>query len=520
MRRKAVILEGLRDVDSWELAGFPGRVTVASYLTADQHAAQYRLIVDALLDAQEQSLTGVSRDELLAKIRDRIAATTDPAAAERLTHQDSFDLDARMRALHGWGVVARWQDKAKSEADFVRTRDRYQLTSEAADLHRWLRHQIDDDAIATSAAAFAPAVIADRLDETLLALGDADHHRAAQEWAQVRTTLSDMAEAAAIWQSRMAAALAGAPDEDKMRRLRETLLAYVNVWGSGIDTYSPRVREAVQRLQQIPAPAWRAIALAGLDADVADDTIDAVVRVHLGTVQTLAVWFSGPDGQAQRLRRRVRDVVPPLLRGSRALLATGGRVSRRAELLRVAAAVEAAPSDEEAWRTWCAATGLWGARHLPGRPLEPSGSPARTSFWEAPEVLVDVRLRERGARSTVGRPAQVPDRRRARSEAHRLAQAERAQAEAAERRLLARSGLHLADWTPIGHRAEAALAWDLLTAVMRRQPDEGAVRTAYSRDGRFKVVAHAAPVDVPSAVVAMPDGQLACANWRLEMTRT
>ena len=30
------------DVDAWELAGFPGRLDVAAYLTADQHAAQYR----------------------------------------------------------------------------------------------------------------------------------------------------------------------------------------------------------------------------------------------------------------------------------------------------------------------------------------------------------------------------------------------------------------------------------------------------------------------------------------------
>lgn len=48
---------------------------------------------------------------------------------------------------------------------------------------------------------------------------------AAQSWAQVRTTLADMAEAAAVWQSRMASALAGAPDGEKMRRLRETIMA-------------------------------------------------------------------------------------------------------------------------------------------------------------------------------------------------------------------------------------------------------------------------------------------------------
>ena len=68
-------------------------------------------------------------------------------------------------------MVIRWQDKAKTEADFIRTRDRFQLTSEAADLHRWLRRKIDEDAVATSAAAYAPAIIAERLDETVDAIG-------------------------------------------------------------------------------------------------------------------------------------------------------------------------------------------------------------------------------------------------------------------------------------------------------------------------------------------------------------
>jgi len=44
-------------------------------------------------------------------------------------------------------------------------------------------------------------VIADRLDDTLVALAERDHVGAARAWAQVRTTLKDMAEAASIWQS-------------------------------------------------------------------------------------------------------------------------------------------------------------------------------------------------------------------------------------------------------------------------------------------------------------------------------
>jgi hypothetical protein len=253
---------GLPGADAWELAGFPGRLKVAAYLTADQVAAQYRVLVDVLLDAQEHSLTGVGRDELLVAVRERIAAATDAQTAERLTSPEVFDFDARMKALQDWGAVIRWQDKAKTEADFIRTRDRFQLTSEAADLHRWLRRRIDEDAVATSAAAFAPAIIADRLDGTIGALGDRDHAGAAQAWAQVRTTLKDMAEAASIWQSRMASALAGSPDEEKLRRLRETLLAYVTVWGAGVDSYSPRIRASIGQLSEcVTDDDWRAMAL-------------------------------------------------------------------------------------------------------------------------------------------------------------------------------------------------------------------------------------------------------------------
>jgi hypothetical protein len=177
------------NADAWELAGFPGRLDVAAYLTADQLAAQYRVLVDVLLDAQEHSLTGVGRDELLAAVHYRIANATDEVTAERLILPEVFDLDARMRALQDWKVVIRWQDKAKTEADFIRTLDRYQLTIEAADLHRWLRRKIDEDAVSTSAAAFAPAIIAERLDDTIDAIVQRDLGQTAQAWAQVRTTL-------------------------------------------------------------------------------------------------------------------------------------------------------------------------------------------------------------------------------------------------------------------------------------------------------------------------------------------
>jgi uncharacterized protein (TIGR02677 family) len=328
-----------------------------------------------------------------------------------------------------------------------------------------------------------------------------------------------MAEAASIWQSRMASALAGSPDEEKMRRLRETLLAYVTVWGAGVDGYSPRIRASIARLRaRVTDADWRAMALTGMDATAAEETVQAVAGGNSDAAQVLAVWFGAQRGQALRLRRQVRDAVTPLLRGSRALLATGGRVTRRAELLRLATALESAPTEADAWDVWCAATGLWGARHLSGIPEEPE-APARTSFWTAPAVRVEVTLRKRGAQSVKGRPAQVPNRREARRAAREAARAQREAVEHAEQALAARSGTHLADWSAVASREEAEVVWDLLTSVLRSAPGDDGIRTTLTGDDRWIVLAYPAPPERPSAVLVMPDGRVACENWRIEVTR-
>src|SRR5260370_16039141 len=199
---------------------------------------------------------------------------------------------------------------------------------------------MDGAAVGPGAGPSAPAVIADRLDETVLALAERDHVGAAQAWAQVRTPRKDVAEAASMRQSRMASALAGSPDEEMMRRLRETLMAYVTVWGAGVDSYSPRIRGAIKRLHESTTDeGWRAMALAGVDADAAEEIVRAITQGHKDAARTLDVWFRPGPGQALPLRRQGRDAVTPLPRGSPALLATGGRVTRRAELLRIAAPV-------------------------------------------------------------------------------------------------------------------------------------------------------------------------------------
>jgi hypothetical protein len=53
------------------------------------------------------------------------------------------------------------------------------------------------------------------------------------------------------------------------------LIAYVTVWGAGVDTYSPRIRDALSQLGRIVNDDdWRAMAPSGIDATAASGYTD------------------------------------------------------------------------------------------------------------------------------------------------------------------------------------------------------------------------------------------------------
>ena len=128
-------------------------------------------------------------------------------------------------------------------------------------------------------------------------------------------------------------------------------------------------------------------------------------------------------------------------------------------------------------------------------------------------------LRKRGSQSVKGRPAHVPNHREARRAARHAAAAQRVAAERAEQVIASRSGAYLAEWPEISSEEEAAIVWDLLTAVLRSEPDDNGVRIALSGDDRWIVLAYPAPLARPSALLATPDGRVACENWRIEVSR-
>ncbi|MFI5930708.1 DUF2397 domain-containing protein [Actinoplanes sp. NPDC051494] len=499
------------DEGVWQLAGLPAGLPQAAYL-AGPRAAQYRLIVDVLLAQQEYTLTGVAATDLPDLLRGHLRrAGTDPAILDA----PGFNLDARMRRLRSWKVVDVWQDRARRDEDFLRNLDRYQLTPAAAALHRAVRSMDEDDADA-AVATFAPSVLTAHLTTLRDTLGG-DPAAAAAAWSVIRTTHRAMADAAAAWQARLAGAQAGAPDPDKLVQVQETLRRYVDMWGAGIDTHSDTITGLVRELGTVDAAAWRRVAVRSLGASAGDAAVGELAATFTRTLATLGRWFDGPQCQARRLRRQMRDTISPLVRGQRTLAAVGGHVSRRAELLTLAGRIEATADDRAGWDLWCAATGLFAARHLPGVAPDPAGSPGATSFWDAEPVPVEARLRKQGPKATTGTAARIQDRSEGRRAARSRALETQSAAARTEAAVVARSGQRLSQWHELTN-PELDVLLVMLAVVAGTRDDAAGIRTARTGDDRWVLRAEPAPAGAPAAVVHTPQGRLVHPDIRLHIT--
>ena len=498
-----------QDVDLWQLAGATGGLKLASYLTVGGGtAAQYRLIVDALLDEQQHSLTGVSEAELEILIRDRLSELAGPAATMQLLAD--FSLASRMEQLAKWEVVDRWDDRGTDK--FLNNAYRYQLTAAAAQFHRAVR-RLGEDTATSVAATFAPSVLMGHLTDMCDAL-PGNPAALAEGWSVVRTTLDAMAEAAAGWQATLAGAMAGAADAGKVSALQDTLRRYIDVWGAGVDSHSETITDRATQLLDAGREAWRPAALHSLGAEAAEDRIANLASEYHNTFTRLLSWFGKGDNASRRLRRQMRDVIAPMVRGQRTLAAVGGHVSRRSELLTLAGALERSLTDADAWSLWCAATGLFSASHLAHASPQPASGAGSVSFWDADPVPVEARLRKHGARALTGRPARIPDRSAAKAAARTNAAAEREAAARTRNAIQARSGLRLSGWTGLD-AAQLDMLLSFLAALAGTRPGPDGARIVRTPDGLWHVRADPPPAGEASAVIRTPYGRIVYPDLRL-----
>ncbi|MBV9793756.1 MAG: DUF2397 family protein [Actinobacteria bacterium] len=511
---------------AWPAAGTPGRLAVASYLTAPAGAAaQYRLIVDALLDEQTRSLAGVSRSGLETLLRNR--------APEPLTGRppggkmEPLPLSDRLDQLVAWGVAVTWPGPADEPW--------YQLSADAARLHTAVQSLGPDAPAArpgaSAAASAAPPVLAAQLARLAEAI-PGDPAAATQAWSALRTTLAAMTEAAAAWRAGLAAAQAGAPDPARVAARQDALRRYLDVWGGGVDRHGPSIAAQAAQLLEAGPPAWRPAALHSLGAAVPDDRLAALLDDYRATLNALLTWFGPGDNAARRLRRQLRDVLLPLTGGHRSPAAVRGQLSARADLLALAGALERSPSDDAAWSLWSAATGLFAARHLPHPTPQPAGPAGAVSFWTAEPAPVTAALGSAASAADPGpRPgtegpvaaqasqvARLTDRSAARAAARAAFAAEQVAAGATEQAIQARSGLRLSAWTGLD-AAQLDVLLSFLAVLAGARPGPDGSRTIRTPDGRWTVRADPTPDGAPPpAVIRTPAGQLIHPDLRLTIT--
>ncbi|MGN6299658.1 MAG: DUF2397 domain-containing protein [Angustibacter sp.] len=504
-------------LDPWQLHGMPGGLLIASYLTGRDTAAQYRAIVDVMVDHQQEALHGLDLDELALLLRQYVAGTAGEVAARRLVAD--LPLAQRMDSLATWGVVTKWDDRtgAAELTDWNRNSARYVLTVQGAQFHRAVK-RLGERSAAAVAATFAPGVLRAQLELMCANLGT-NPGAVTEAWAVVSTTLDAMVEAAADWQAQLAQALVGPADDEKVQTLQQILGRYVDMWGAGVDTHSAALAGHADQLLAAAPDLWREVAVHALEVGAEEERVGELASSYLQTVRAVRSWFAAPADQARRLRRQMRDAIAPMVRSQRTLAAGGGHVSRRAELLSLAAGLEACPDDDRAWRLWCTATGLFAARHLPLHSDLPAGAPGSVSFWDAEPTKVEARLREQGTRAATGRPARMSDRSAGRAAARAAAEARRRAAEATTYALRSRSGTRLSTWQQVDTAQLDALL-GMLAELNAVHADPHRVREARTADGLWVLRSDPPEHGAPDAVIHTDDGRLVVPDVRLTMTST
>jgi len=503
--------------DPWA-THLPGPDLVPTYLVS-RYAAQYRVIVEVLLAEQDSSLTGLSYDEVTNAVGARLARQLPAVAVDALTDSQWFHLDSRLEQLERWQVIIRWQEPARTGEDFLRRRDRYQLTPRAARLHSFWSQADDSDEDPAGDITLAPRAIHDRLRAFADAIRARDYPAAAAEFQQISTLHQAMGRSARRWQHTLALALSGGPDHGKQELLWRTLQSYVGMWGEQVDVHSPRISELIDELSPHLTPqVWRACVRSALADEATDDVVTVHAEHSAHTWGALGSWFRGSEGQSRRLRRQLRNLVAPWARNMHILLDTGGAVTRRAELLRLATAIERAPDEDTAWAIWDTAVGVFPARHLL---LAADAADDDTMPWaQAPAAPVSARFREQGVRAAVGRRTRTPDYSAGKAAARRSragALAARGEAEVSLRR---RSGTRLAGWGQVSD-AELGMLLEFVGAASRASAGAGgdAARSAVTSDGRWRITLTRPDLAEDTTTLRSTRGSLVTLNWRFEMER-
>ncbi|NJC73018.1 DUF2397 domain-containing protein [Planosporangium thailandense] len=460
-----------------------------SYLTADvadEYIAIMRLFTSTLL-------ADLSAAEVAAQLAER-GLTLDPDTVEN-----------RCQQLVDWGNLVRSvrETRVPTVAAYHRSRSRYQVSKLGGRLHREAEEILRAADGAREVARELLARIVESLNQILLQVGNVNRSIDGEALAGAVTGAFNDHQMFTESVTDFYAYLAGVLSRydlagEEYAQFKGLLLDYVDLISADVNRNAPEILERLRillklidrvldNLPAVPVLAGEMIAVDRLPGRTRSDWEQLAVWYGAGNVR------SGPD----QLRAAARQALGQLITNARRMLAASGTgLSRRADLLKLAAWFHNADSDT-AHRLYDAAFGCYPARHLLIGPDEPdvSAGPS-TSWWDSAPVDVPVSLRERGDRAARGRSSRVPD---PGADAQRLLARARRQSEARHAAAAELVAVGSLDGSRLS-RAARDLLLDKLSAVFaavsmggmmveHRDADLGLLLRAISTRGEATVVA-------------------------------
>lgn len=360
---------------------------------------------------------------------------------------DTETLTRRLEELVRWGNLLRSTHtvRATSISEYQRSRSRYQLSK----LGERVQRDADEVLAGADAAREVSSELLALVDRGLRELavmaaapGGADPQQALERISTLFVQFTGFAESVRDFYAYLGQVLARYDlDSAEYQGFKELLLDYVEAITEDVSFRAPRIAAHLDDLRpHLPALLARIDAHAagiGAPADGLPETrVQRSRGRDLADWESMREWFTtggAHSSQVDQLRDATLRALQSLLANAKRMLrSASGEMSRRKDLLRLAAWFDAA-GPEEAHDVAVAAFGLYGARHLGVAPDPDQPVAAHVSWWTGPVVDVPVALRERGSRSPRGRAAAAEDhseqKRRLLEQARQQAEARRSAAD-------------------------------------------------------------------------------------------
>lgn len=383
------------------------RLEALRYAVNDE-AAQYI----ALMRLFTSGLTGLLSDQSAAEVAARLA--------EQGIDLDEDTIEARLSYLVEHGNLARSprETEARSLADYLRNRARYQLSQRGELVHRQVEELLGHSESAREVSSemlggiLAGLVRLGRYHPGTLAAADPDD--VAREIGTVFAQFDRLVHSTREFYAYLTHALSRYDlDRGEYQAFKTALIDYLQRFVDEVQRHMPQIADRLADVESIvPALCERANSGQRL-LDLEGRAARRGPGLQPGDWASLRTWFAGDAGRssdADMVRQLATQAMRALLTNLRRIATSAEREhGRYADLVRLASWFDTA-SDDESHALWAAAFGLYSCRHLgfltddPERPVSPT-----TSWWSAPPAEVPVMLRRSGHRHVVGRASRTAD---------------------------------------------------------------------------------------------------------------